>query len=226
MDYKILIIDDGTEKTGLIQNFLRSFDLDIIHIQNILEALKSISINNFDFILLDIMLPGIDWLSVLKKARKLTDAPLIVLTPHNAMSRVMMIDTGADDCITKPFELLVKIQAIIRRSKFKSINLYIRKFEGMTVNQLTEKIIVDDFTIQLSHSEFELLKLFINNSGRVLDREYLVKNIRGIQWNINDRSIDLYISRLRKKILDNLDKPRFIKTIHGIGYKFLPQKFD
>ena len=132
------------------------------------------------------------------------------------------MELGADDYLAKPFEpreLLARIQSILRRVNSKNSMIDILNFESLNINKI--KVVLDDKTISLSTSEFEALLLFANNSNKVLDREFLVENLRGITWQTYDRSVDVLVSRLRNKLGETPSRTRFIKTIHGVGYKFI-----
>jgi len=147
-----------------------------------------------------------------------------MLSPRDVTDRIIALELGADDCISKPFEpyeLLVKIQAVIRRSVSQSVNLYVKSFEGLTVNRLTEKVEVNGNPIHLTTAEFEVFKLFIDHPNDNLNREFIIEHLKGIQWEATNRSVDLLVSRLRKKLHDDVHNPNFIKTVHGEGYKFV-----
>ncbi|MBC8214136.1 MAG: response regulator transcription factor [Candidatus Marinimicrobia bacterium] len=222
--YQILLIDDGTRITGFIKNFLQSYDFTAIAFHKPEDGIKFLNNRKVDFVILDVMLPGTDWFTILKEIRTISEVPVIMLSPRDATDRIIALELGADDCIHKPFdpyELLVKIQAVIRRSFSQSVNLYVRSFEGLTVNRLTEKVEVDGKTIHLTTAEYEVFKLFIDNPNENLNREFIIEHLKGIQWEATNRSVDLLVSRLRKKLLEDINNPRYIKTVHGEGYKFI-----
>ena len=126
--------------------------------------------------------------------------------------------------LAKPFEpreLLARIQSILRRVNSKNSMVDILNFESLDINKIKEEVVLDGKTVSLSTSEFEALLLFANNSNKVLDREFLVENLRGITWQTYDRSVDVLVSRLRNKLGETPARTRFIKTIHGVGYKFI-----
>ena len=138
--------------------------------------------------------------------------------------KVVGLELGADDYLAKPFEpreLLARIQSILRRINAKNSMVDILYFESLKINKIKEEVELDKSRIALSTSEFEALLLFANNSNKVLDREFLVENLRGITWQTYDRSVDVLVSRLRNKLGETPARTRFIKTIHGVGYKFI-----
>ena len=171
------------------------------------------------------MLPGIDGLQLLRKIREDSTVPVIMLTARGEVTdRIVGLELGADDYMPKPFEpreLLARIQSILRRSQSPTTMLDIIKFDGLSVNKLTQETLLDNKEIHLSTTEFEALLLFVEHPGDVLNREFLVENIRGITWQTYDRSVDVLVSRLRNKLGESPTNNRFIKTIHGIGYKFI-----
>ena len=221
----ILIVDDDNELTELLEEFLseHKFKTKVFH--NPMKALGSIQASVPDLILLDIMMPEMDGFQLLRKIRETLDVPVIMLTAKGEVSdKVVGLELGADDYLAKPFEpreLLARIQSILRRINSKNSMVDILNFESLDINKIKEEVVLDGKTVSLSTSEFEALLLFANNSNKVLDREFLVENLRGITWQTYDRSVDVLVSRLRNKLGETPARTRFIKTIHGVGYKFI-----
>ena len=221
----ILIVDDDNELTELLDEFLseHKFKTKVFH--NPKEALSSLKTSVPDLILLDIMMPEMDGFQLLRKIRETLDVPVIMLTAKGEVSdKVVGLELGADDYLAKPFEpreLLARIQSILRRVNSKNSMVDILNFESLDINKIKEEVALDGKTVSLSTSEFEALLLFANNSNKVLDREFLVENLRGITWQTYDRSVDVLVSRLRNKLGETPARTRFIKTIHGVGYKFI-----
>ena len=222
---KILIIDDDKELTELLIEFLTKFKYEIVVYHNPLKGLEYLKNKETDIILLDIMMPEMDGLQVLRKIREHSEVPVMMLTAKGDVSdKVVGLELGADDYLAKPFEpqeLLARIQSILRRVKFSNSMIDIIEFKHLVVDKIKEEVILDGETVHLSTSEFEALVLFIDNNNEVLDREFLVENLRGIQWQTFDRSVDVLVSRLRNKLGETPTKTRFLKTIHGVGYKFV-----
>ena len=222
---KIFIIDDDKELTNLLKEFFSSFNFNVTASHEPVAALDYLKKNSPDLVVLDIMLPGMDGLQLLRKLREYSAVPVIMLTARGEVTdRIVGLELGADDYMPKPFEpreLLARVQSILRRSQSPSSMLDIIQFEGLTVNKLSQEVELDNNIIHLSTTEFEALLLFVENPGEVLDREFLVENIRGIVWQTYDRSVDVLVSRLRNKLGETPVNTRFIKTIHGVGYKFI-----
>ena len=221
----ILIIDDDKELTELLDEFLLGHKYKTIVFHSPLDGLKYLKTSRPDMVLLDIMMPDMDGFQVLRKIRETLDLPVIMLTAKGEVSdKVVGLELGADDYLAKPFEpreLLARMQSILRRINSKNSMVDILCFESLEINKIKEEVELDGTSVSLSTSEFEALLLFANNSNKVLDREFLVENLRGITWQTYDRSVDVLVSRLRSKLGETPARTRFIKTIHGIGYKFI-----
>jgi len=221
----ILIIDDDKELTELLDEFLLGHKYKTVVFHSPLDGLKYLKTSIPDMVLLDIMMPDMDGFQVLRKIRETLDLPVIMLTAKGEVSdKVVGLELGADDYLAKPFEpreLLARMQSILRRINSKNSMVDILYFESLEINKIKEQVELDGTSISLSTSEFEALLLFANNSNKVLDREFLVENLRGITWQTYDRSVDVLVSRLRNKLGETPARTRFIKTIHGVGYKFI-----
>jgi DNA-binding response OmpR family regulator len=228
---KILIIDDDIQLTELLVEFLGSYKYDIIAIHEPEEGLQYLNKNtDINVIILDIMLPGMDGFQVLRKIRKNLSIPVIMLTARGEVTdRIVGLELGADDYLPKPFEpreLLARIQSILRRTHSSAAIVENVHFVGLSIDKNKQEVLLDSNSISLSTTEYEALLLFIENSGETLDREFLVENLRGISWQSYDRSVDVLVSRLRGKLGETPNKTRFIKTIHGVGYKFIGETKD
>ncbi len=153
-----------------------------------------------------------------------------MLTARGEISdRVVGLDLGADDYMPKPFEpreLLARINSILRRVNEPSSLIDILEFEGLHIDKMKQEVVLDKQPIHLSTTEFEALVLIAEHAGETLDREFLVENLRGIQWQSFDRSIDVLVSRLRNKLGETPERTRFIKTVHGVGYIFIASKVN
>jgi len=221
----ILIIDDDKELTDLLEEFLGGYKYKTFVRHNPVEGLAFLKKTDVDLVLLDIMLPEMDGLQVLRSIREYSEIPVLMLTAKGDVSdKVVGLELGADDYLPKPFEpreLLARIQSILRRVKFSNSMVDVIEFDGLVVNKVKEEVVLDGDVVHLSTSEFEALSLFVDNNNEVLDREFLVENLRGIQWQTFDRSVDVLVSRLRHKLGETPTRTRFLKTIHGIGYKFV-----
>ena len=222
---KILIIDDDIQLSELIGEFLESFNYDVYSKHNPKEGLAFLNETGADIVILDIMLPGMDGFQVLRKIRENSTIPVVMLTARGEVTdRIVGLELGADDYLPKPFEpreLLARIQSILRRSQSPGSMIDVIKFDFLTIDKLKQEVLLEDEVVHLSTTEYEALLLFAENPGKVLDREQLVENLRGITWQSYDRSVDVLVSRLRSKLGETPSNTRFIKTVHGVGYKFI-----
>ena len=183
-----------------------------------------------DLILLDLMLPGEDGLSIARRLRGNSNIPIMMLTAKGEdIDRIIGLEMGADDYLPKPFnprELLARINALLRRSNYnngadKSSNTTFN-FGTYCFDQDALILTQDDQEIKLGHADTELLKLFINHPNHPMSRDFMLDQLSGIERDPFDRSIDVRVARLRKKIEANPNKPQFIRTARGIGYRFTP----
>ena len=222
---KILIIDDDIQLSDLIKEFLDSFNYEIYAKDTPQKGLEFLKENGADLVILDIMLPGMDGFQVLRKIREDSTIPVIMLTARGEVTdRIVGLELGADDYLPKPFEpreLLARIQSILRRSQSPGSMIDIIEFDFLTIDKLKQEVLLEGEIVHLSTTEYEALLLFAENPGQVLDREELVENLRGITWQSYDRSVDVLVSRLRNKLGETPANTRFIKTVHGVGYKFI-----
>lgn len=231
----VLTIDDEEHILELLQYSLEKSGYKVIQAMSGEEGLKILETKQVDIILLDLMLPGIDGLDVLRiirGKRELLEVPVIMLTAKSEeIDTVLGLEMGADDYIGKPFgshELIARIKAVVRRSKKLNVNKEITSedsddvivLDGLSINRTTHEIIVNGQQMELPLKEFELLYLMAKNRGRVFDREVLLEKIWGYEYYGETRTVDVHIRNLRKKIEADDKNPSFIKTVRGVGYKF------
>ena len=227
---KILIIDDDQKLTSLLEEFLSSHKFKTKVINTPINTIETIDKWVPDLIILDITLPEIDGFQVLRQIREEHETPVIMLTARGEISdRVVGLDLGADDYMPKPFEpreLLARIHSILRRVQDPSSMIDILEFDGLLIDKMKQEVYLDKEIVHLSTTEFEALVLIADHAGQSLDREFLVENLRGIQWQSFDRSIDVLVSRLRNKLGETPENTRFIKTVHGVGYIFIATRIN
>ena len=226
MHEHILIIDDDIKLTELIKKYLEKHDYKVTTNNSSLDGFNEFQKNKkIDLIILDITMPELDGFQLLRKFREASTVPIIMLTARGEVSdRVIGLELGADDYMPKPFEpeeLIARIQSIIRRIKNVESMIDLLEFEHLKIDKLKQEITLNGEILALSTTEFEALLIFAENAGQILNRDFLVERLRGISWQSYDRSIDVLVSRLRNK-LNQLDpETEYIKTIHGVGYKFI-----
>ena len=228
MGKTLLLIDDDVKLLIRLKKYLEHFDFTVFTKDNPLGGIDYIKNSEIDLVILDVMLPDIDGLEALRRIRKdYGNLPVIMLTARGEVTdRIVGLELGADDYLPKPFEpreLVARIQTVLRRSarKTQKDNNDFIEIKGLKINFNNHRVDLNKSEIILTNLEFQLLKVFMENVGRVLNRNFLLDSLKGVDWESFDRSIDVLISRLRNKIKDNPKKPVFIKTVWGTGYMFL-----
>jgi DNA-binding response OmpR family regulator len=226
---KILIVEDEPNMVkGLKDNLeFEGYEVDTATEGN--TGLQKVTGNKYDLILLDIMLPGVSGLDICRSARKNgVDTPIILLTAKGEeIDKVLGLELGADDYITKPFslrELLARIKAILRRAPAANGNAdAMIKIGNIEVNFKNYVALHGIREVKMSHKEFEILHYLYKNEGKTVDRDDLMSNVWGIEYEITTRTIDNFILKLRQKIETDPNNPKIILTVHGIGYKMVLQ---
>ncbi len=229
----ILVVDDNQEIRDLLSRFLVKDGFRVSTAADGRAMRKVLSESTIDLIVLDLMLPGEDGLTLCRRLRSESDIPVVMLTAKGEeIDRVLGLEMGADDYLAKPFstrELLARIKAVLRRVRSLpaargSSGVEVFRFAGWKLDTAKWELESSDGVIvPLSTGEFDLLLALIHHPQRVLSRDQLLDLARGRAATVFDRSIDTQVSRLRRKIEENPRDPRIIKTIWGGGYVFTPQ---
>ena len=222
MNKTILIIEDEIRIRFLLKDYLLSEGFSVIEACDGEEGLMAFKNNNVDIILVDIMMPKIDGLTVLENIRTVSDIPIILLTAKSQEEdKLYGYDIGADDYITKPFSpkiLVAKVKALLKRTADLNEDQYSTKnYNGLTINKLAHEVKVDNVQLSLSPKEYELLVYLSDNIGIALTRDTILDNIWGIDYYGDLRTVDTNIKRLREKLGE---KANYIVTVRGSGYKF------
>lgn len=230
----ILLIDDDSEVRDLVSRFLRKHDYRVTTARNGVELRDAIGLGTIDLIVLDLMLPGEDGLSLCRSVRATSRVPIIMLTAMaDDTDRILGLEMGADGYLTKPFnsrELLARIKAVLRRTASGPFDPLPGSrtlgFSGWRLDTVRRELSSPDgIAVDLSTGEYELLIALAQHSRRVLTREQLLDIAKGRSATPFDRSIDVQISRLRRKLDrdgDEHEGDTFIKTVRGVGYLFTP----
>ena len=220
---KILMVEDDLEITELLEQYLYSYNIETLSVTLPLLALEKLEGESFDLILLDLGLPQMDGLELCKIIKqKYPQIPVIISTARADVSdKVIAFELGADDYIAKPYEpreLVARIQAHIKRyQNFKS-----KKEESeFTVDRVKLTIEQNGEALDLTLAEFEIFAILLEKKHQVVSREFIINSIDSISWESSDRSIDVIVSRIRHKIGDNPKEPKYIKSVRGIGYKYI-----
>lgn len=223
MKPKVLIIDDDERLTSLLTKFLSDFGFRVTAAHIPSRGINLIRQLSPDLIILDIMLPEMDGFEVCKTIRKKSQIPIIMLTARGELTdRVVGLELGSDDYLAKPFEpreLVARINSVLRRSagRFEKTE----SFGELSIDYDRRTVLLGWENINLTTGEFTVLSLLTANAGRVFDRDEILQELRGIDSEAFNRTVDIAISRLRQKLGDDPKNPRFIKTIWGTGYAFI-----
>ncbi len=219
---EILLIEDDLDMQTLIGDYLQNYDFLVKAFDKPKEALLHLEQHkeNYSVVVLDLMLPQMDGFDVCKKIREISNIPIIISSARSEMSdKILGFDFGADDYLAKPYEpreLVLRINAILRRTTQKS-----KKVGDFEIDEGKMEIKVDGLLLDLTKIEYDILHLFLQNSDKVLSRESISNAVSGIEYNSKERTIDMHISNIRQKLGDDSKDPQYIKSVWGIGYKFI-----
>jgi two-component system alkaline phosphatase synthesis response regulator PhoP len=220
---RVLVVDDDAKTVELVKLYLNRDGYKVLTAYDGTEALRLAREGHPDLIVLDLMLPGIDGLAVCRTLRNESDVPIIMLTAKTTdQDRLIGLDLGADDYVTKPFsprELAARVRAILRRLPGERGPDKI-KCGQLTVNFLRREASLDGRPLNLTTVEFKLLGVLAKEPGRVFSRAQLIEKALGYGFEGFDRTIDVHILNLRRKLEPDPSHPRYIKTVYGAGYKF------
>jgi len=224
----VVYVEDDERLARLTAQYLRSHELEVVVVPSGELAVGEVLRVRPDVVLLDLMLPGADGIEVCRRLRDRVDVPIIMVTARNEEAdRVLGLEGGADDYLTKPFssrELLARIRAQARRARGK-VGPPVTRLElaGLVVDSATMSASVNGKRLALTTYEFALLRTLAERAYRVLGREQLLELLQGSAEDSFDHSIDVHISRLRHKLEPDPKKPRYLKTIRGVGYMLAPE---
>ena len=222
--YRILVVDDDKDIVQTIKGNLELDGYEVLVAFNGRTGLHIAKTTRPDLIILDLTLPDIDGIKTCQIIRREFDFPIIMLTARDGVAdKVLGLECGADDYIVKPFnflELSARIKSILKRVERSLVNDQY-EFKDLSINFKSKTITARNETVKLTKTEFELLSLFISYPGEVLSREFIQQQIwRDSQLYQTSRAVDVHVQRLRKKIEAEVDKPEYIITVAGVGYKF------
>lgn len=215
----IYVVEDDKSIRNLVEYALREKGYEVAGYEDGSQIVSQVKDNSGELLILDIMLPEKDGISILKEIREFSDMPIIMLTARtDEFDKVMGLDLGADDYITKPFsilELISRVKAVLRRSKKKDTDHI--SYKEVRLNMKKRSVKVDGEKIDLTYKEFEMLLLFMSNIGNVITRDDFLLKVWGYDYEGETRTVDVHIASLRAK-LKNAGK--YIETVRNLGYKF------
>jgi DNA-binding response OmpR family regulator len=225
MKPNVLVVDDDASIRQLLRLYLERDGHRVVEAADGNVALELATATQFDLILLDVMLPGVDGLEVCRRLRESTDTPIVLLTARSGDSdKVIGLDIGADDYVVKPFsprELMARVRAQLRRHRPASVQEPILVADGLRLDPNGARVEVDGGEVALTASEFRLLHALMRSPARVLSRDELIDALHGDHDpGIIDRTVDVHVGRLRRKLRDPAGEPRFVDTVRSMGYRF------
>lgn len=226
MSEKILIIEDEENMARMVELELCHEGYSVVKAFDGKKGLELAETGTFDLLLLDVMLPELSGMEVLRRLRKKSDMPVIMLTARDeVMDKVSGLDSGADDYITKPFameELLARVRVCLRKNHSMG-NAHILSTKGVNLNKEGHQVTVFDTVVELTNREFALLQYLLENKGRVVSREILIEKVWGFDFAGDTNAVDVYVRFLRGKIDEAFDI-KLIHTVRGVGYMIKNEK--
>ncbi|MBU42465.1 MAG: DNA-binding response regulator [Spirochaetaceae bacterium] len=233
-DTTVLLVEDDRKITDLLTEYLSGFEMHVISTASPGQAKNILKSERVDIAILDVMLPEQDGFSFLRELRMYSDLPVLMLTARGDLTdRVVGLELGADDYMSKPFEpreLIARLRALLRRSQHKAPlvtdGVEPEQFVSgpLTLDTRSRTASLNEAEITLTGMEFDILHHLLANQGMVLSRDRLTEMIHGQEFEPFNRTIDILISRIRNKLQDSPENPRFIRTVRGAGYLFIPNQ--
>ena len=218
---KVLIVDDEEMIRGVLREYVEFEGGTAFEAADGMQAVRMCRDENFDIILMDVMMPRLDGFSAVKEIKKIKDIPVIMLSARSEeYDKLFGFEIGADDYVTKPFspkEVMARVHAVLKRRGGEDNNRDVVTYEGLTIDMAGRNVYVDGEKAELTPKEYEILFYFVKNKGIALTREKLLMDVRGFDFYGDDRTVDTQIKMLRS----NLKQYRkYIVTLRGLGYKF------
>lgn len=218
---RILVVEDDDRIRKLICSYLLKESFEIIEAVDGVSAIEKFKNNSVDLVVLDLMLPKLNGITVCSKIREISDVHIIMVTAKSQEEdKLMGYETGADDYITKPFSpkvLVAKIKAVLKRLKEDEKEDGVLQFDNLIINELSREVILDGEILDLTPKEIDLILYLSKNKGIVLSREHILEKVWGFDYEGDIRTVDTNVKRLRQKLKD---KSAVISTVRGSGYKF------
>ncbi|MBT8217864.1 MAG: response regulator transcription factor [Acidimicrobiia bacterium] len=227
-DQTILIVDDEEKIRSLVASYLRDDGYGVREAETGEAAVDATRQLEPDLIILDVRMPGIDGFETLRRIRQFSDVYVIMLTARSEETdKVIGLEVGADDYLTKPFsprELAARVKAVMRRGRNTARVDSTLVFSGLTIDPDRRQVLIDSAPIELTALEFDLLAALASAPGRVFTRRQLIDRVWGWDFFGEERIVDVHIRNIRKALDDPAEKPQFIGTVRGVGYRFLAEQ--
>ena len=224
---EILLVEDDIALAQWVKDFLEIEGFSVTHLSDGLNVAATISIGEYDLLLLDLMLPGINGIDICKQVRELSQIPIIMVTARaDEIDEVIGLEVGANDYITKPVKprvLLARIKSALRiASMLKPSDSNALVFGGLEIHKASKRVILNGKDVTLTTGVFDFLCLLAENAGEVVSREKVFQELKSREYDGLDRRFDVMVSSLRKLLDDNIEDKERIKTVWGKGYLFVP----
>ena len=220
MNKRVLLIEDDKDMQKLIVEYLKEYDFDCVAFDQPKDVLEHFKIdNNYSIIILDLMLPEMDGFDLFKKLKQIKDIPIVISSARGDIgNKIHGFELGADDYLAKPYEpreLVLRIEHILKKDFNKTINI-----GNFIIDKENRAVLVDNYPVDLTKIEFEIFLFLVENQNKISSREQIL-NASSLDINTKNRTIDMHISNIRFKIGDDSKNPKYIKSVWGIGYKFV-----
>lgn len=220
MNKKVLLVEDDLQMQSLIVDYLKDYGFIVTAFDNPKDVLEDFKLNSdYSIIILDLMLPFMDGFDLFNKLKEIKNIPIIISTARGDIgNKIHGFELGADDYLAKPYEpreLVLRIESILKRNSTKSF-----KLGDFTIDKDSRTVLIDDYAIDFTKIEFEIFIYLVENKNKISSREQIL-NATSLDFNTKNRTIDMHISNIRAKIGDDSKNPKYIKSIWGIGYKFV-----
>ena len=220
MNKKVLLVEDDLQMQSLIVDYLKDYGFIVTAFDNPKDVLEDFKPNNdYSIIILDLMLPFMDGFDLFNKLKEIKNIPIIISTARGDIgNKIHGFELGADDYLAKPYEpreLVLRIESILKRNSTKSF-----KIGDFTIDKDNRTVLIDDYAIDFTKIEFEIFIYLVENKNKISSREQIL-NATSLDFNTKNRTIDMHISNIRAKIGDDSKNPKYIKSVWGIGYKFV-----
>ena len=220
----VLVVEDEIEIARIVRDYLRNAGFEVIVVGDGGSAVASIRSAKPDLLVLDLGLPGQDGLDVAREIRRWSNTPIVMLTARgDETDRIVGLELGADDYVVKPFspkELVARVRAVLRRSRTAARGDEIVRAGDVEIDTGKMRVSVAGTSVELTPTEFQLLATLAREPGRVFTRSQLLDAVHGVAIESYERAIDAHVKNLRRKIEPTPGSPRYVVTVHGVGYRF------
>ena len=224
----ILVVDDEPKIVALARDYLEHAGFTVLTAVDGRSAVETVHRRHPDLVVLDLGLPQLDGLDVTREIRRTSSLPIVMLTARDdELDKLLGLELGADDYLTKPFsprELVARVKAVLRRTESAGTPSEVLRSGGLTIDVPRHRVEVDGRIVELTPTEFELLLALARQPGRILTRSQLLDAIHGIAYEAYERAIDSHVKNLRRKLEPEPSTPRYVLTVHGVGYRLADER--